>query len=137
LGTLTVAAHQATAVGQFLPGAINVFALTFCLTGVTALFSACDHNRWRTMSLAVGFFVVSFLLRLVSRIAQAGGWAKHLEWIKYTTFLTAFEPQQLILMPGAAESLAWRYNATLIGIGLACYAIAAVIFSVRDIPQPR
>lgn len=137
LGTLTVAAHRATGAGQFLPGAVNVFALTFCLTGITALLSSWDHNRWRAMSLSVGIVVVSFLLRLVARISQAGGWARHLEWLKYATFLTAFEPQQLILMPDAAKSLAWQYHGTLIGIGLACYATGAVIFTVRDIPQPR
>ncbi len=130
LGIATVELHASLSVRQFLPGAANLCALTFCLTGLTALCSSWDHNRWRTMALAGGFYVVSFLLWLVARVWQAG-W-----WLKYLTILTAFEPQRLILQPDA-QSLAWRYNGTLIALGLLSYAAAAVIFTRRDIPQPR
>ena len=130
LGIATVDLHARLDIGQFLPGAINLFALTFCLTGLTAFCSSWDHNRWRTMALAAGFYVVSLLIQLVARVWHAG------RWVKYLTFLTAFEPQQLILVPGS-ESLAWRYNGTLAAIGLVSYAAAAVIFTFRDIPQPR
>lgn len=130
LGIATVELHASLGVRQFLPGAVNLFALTFCMTGLTAFCSSWDHNRWRTMALAVGLYVVSFLVWLVVRVWPAG-W-----WLKYLTFLTAFEPQQLILMP-TVQSVAWRYHGTLLAIGLLSYATAAVILTFRDIPQPR
>ena len=49
---------------------------------------------------------------------------------------TAYEPQQLVT--GTAESwwLVARYDAVLIGIGLAAYLVGALIFARRDLPAP-
>ena len=66
-------------------------------------------------------------------------------WLKYYTFLTAFEPQQLayrfwpkVLAAEATESwnILIQYNAILIGLGLAAYAVATVVFTRRDLPAP-
>ena len=129
LGIATVELHVSLKATQFLPGTMNLFGLTFAMSGLTAFCSSWDHNRWRTMALAVGFYVVSFLLWLVARVWQTA-W-----WLKYLTFLTAFEPQRLILLPDS-QAIAWHYNGVLLALGLAGYVVAAVILTFRDIPSP-
>ena len=58
-------------------------------------------------------------------------------WLQYGSFLTAFEPQQLILAPDPQRHAALKYNATLLGIAFFCYIIAAIVISRRDIPTAR
>ncbi len=129
LGVQTVALPDAVAPEQFFPGVLNLFAMTFCLAGITALASACDRSRWRTILLAGGFFVVSSVVKMIARLWAPGA------WLKYLSFLTAFEPQKLILLdPEVTRPMAWRCNGALIGLGLAAYALAAIVFSRRDIP---
>ena len=59
------------------------------------------------------------------------------KWLFNFTFLSAFEPQEWILSAGNGSHVALRYNLTLIGLGLACYAVAVLVFNRRDIPGPR
>jgi len=114
---------------QFLPGALNLSSMVFCLAGITALVSAADRSRWRTILTAGGFFAVSSVIKMISRLWTPG------EWLKYLSFLTAFEPQQLILMDSdAPHSMAWSYDGTLLALGLGTYALAALVFSRRDLP---
>lgn len=113
------------------PGAINLAMMTFCLGGLTAVFSSWDRDRWRTIWLAGGLFAVSSLVKLIACLWKKG------DWLRYFTFLAAFEPQRLILLPeDVARPLAWQYNGVLLGIGLTGYVIAAVVFTRRDIPTP-
>ena len=70
------------------------------------------------------------IAKMVARLWPAG-W-----WIKYTSFLTAFEPQHLVLLSDQ-PGLAWRYNSSLFALGLACYTAAAIVLTRRDIPVPR
>jgi len=116
LGLSTVELEQDLSAWLFLPGAVNLFAMAFCMTGVTTLLSSWDRNRWRTIWLAVG----------------APG-----AWLKYLSFLTTFEPQQLILMREKAWSASIGYNVPLLAVGLLAYVAAAIIFVRRDIPVPR
>lgn len=128
-GLATVELSEAVVPRHFLPGVVNLFALTFCLAGITALLSACDRSRWRTVLLAGGLFVVSSIVKLIARLWPAGA------WLKYLSVLTPFEPQQLILLaPEITRRMAWEYNAVLLTIGLGAYAIAAAVFSRRDVP---
>ena len=128
LGLLITGPDPSISARQFLPGAINLFAMTFCLTGLTAFISSWNRDRWRTISIAVALFVVSLIVKMVARLWEPGA------WLKYLSFLSAFDPQRLIVSPEQAWSLSLRYNATLLGLGLAGYLAAAVIFSRRDIP---
>jgi ABC-2 type transport system permease protein len=128
LGLLTTGPDPSVSARQFLPGAINLFAMTFCLTGLTAFISSWNRDRWRTISIAVALFVVSLIVKMVARLWEPGA------WLKYLSFLSAFDPQRLIVSPEQAWSLSLRYDATLLGLGLAGYLAAAVIFSRRDIP---
>ena len=116
---------------DFLPGAVNLFFMTFCFTGMTTFFSAFDRSRWRTMCLAGGVLVVSILLDMVASIWKPGA------WLGYLSFLTAFDPPGLILEHQGDWAELLRLNGVLLCVGLACYTIAAVVFSRRDIPVPR
>jgi ABC-type transport system involved in multi-copper enzyme maturation permease subunit len=113
---------------DFLPGVLNLFSMTFCLAGITALISSWDRSRWRTILLAGGFFAVSSVVKMIARLWPPGA------WLKYLSFLTAFEPQKLILLdPGVTRTMAWWYDGALVGLGLGAYVLAAIVFSRRDI----
>lgn len=129
-GLATVTLDQEVVAADFVPGAVNLFALTFFLAGTSSLVSACDSQRWRTIGIMAGFYVVSLILKIVARIAP--GW----DWLMYLTFLGAFEPQALIVSPETAWEKSLRYDSTLIGLGLAAYALAMVVFRRRDLPAP-
>ena len=58
-------------------------------------------------------------------------------WLAYGSFLSAFDPQRLILLGADGWIVSLRYNGTLLGIGLAGYLAAAIVFSRRDIPVPK
>ncbi len=131
LGLLCVRFPNPPSLGQFLPGAVNLFAMTFCFTGITTFISSWNRDRWRTISLAGGFFIVSLILKFTARMLPAGKWLGHL------SFLNLFAPQELILSPPKGIWPGLHYDVTLILIGLCSYAIAAAVFWWRDIPAPR
>ncbi|OHB73164.1 MAG: hypothetical protein A2V70_18080 [Planctomycetes bacterium RBG_13_63_9] len=116
---------------QFLPGSINLFCMIFCLIGITTFVSSWNRDRWRTIALAMGVYIVSVIIKMVGRLWPEGA------WLEYCTFLTAYRPQRLILMPDETGLLAWRCNLTLIGLGLVCYAAAAIVLTYRDIPAAK
>ncbi len=131
LGLSSVRFADPPPLGQFLPGAANLFAMTFCFTGITTLVSSWNRDRWRTISLSGGFFILSLILEFVGR-AWTGG-----RWLRYLTFLSLFEPQELILVPSPGGWTGLRYDAILILLGLLSYAAAAAVFWWRDIPAPQ
>ena len=131
LGLLCIRFPNPPPLGQFLPGAVNLFAMTFCFTGITTLVSACNRDRWRTISLAGGFYVLSLILKFVARMWPAG------RWLGWLSFLNLFQPQELILAPPPDVWPGLRYDAMSVLLGLLGYAIAAVVFWWRDIPAPR
>ena len=132
LGILTVTLEGGPVRARdFLPGAVNLFFMTFCFTGITAFFSAFDRNRWRTMCLAGGFLVVSLLLDMVASLWKPGA------WLGYLSFLSAYDPPTLILEDGETWAGSIRLNGVLLVVGLVSYAIAGLVFSRRDIPVPR
>ena len=116
---------------QLLPGAVNLCAMTFCITGITTLISSLGSDRWRTILFTIGFFIISLIIEMVGRLWPAGA------WLKYFSILAAFQPQQLILLPDETTLTALKYNATLLGAGLLCYVAAAIALSRRDIPAAR
>ena len=71
---------------------------------------------------------------VVARSRQAGSpLVPSFDWLMNVTFLGAYEPQTLILDPSTAWTTALRYDGTLIGLGLAAYATATVVFCRRDL----
>ena len=131
IGLATIDFGDGVSARQFLPGAVNLFCLICCLTGVTTFISSWNRNRWRTISLAAGYYVVSVIIELVGRLWEWGS------WLKYCSFSTAFQPHRLILKPEETGLFAWSYNVPLLALGLAAYVAAAVILSYRDIPAGK
>jgi ABC-2 type transport system permease protein len=131
VGLKTVTLEKPVSPGQFAPGVWNLAAMVFCLSGITCLVSSWVADRWRAIFLTIGVFLVSFILELVGRMWPAGG------WLRYVSFLAAFQPQQLILYKQSGAWAALRPTVVLLGLGVACYVAAAVVFWRRDIPAAR
>lgn len=129
-GLSTVELGQQLSPQEFVPGALNLFSLTFCLAGMTTLVSAMDTYRWRTIGIMGGFYAVSLIIKIVGRMAPDWGWLLNI------SFLTAFEPQTRILTPGEAWGMALRHDGLLFGLGLGSYVLAAIVFCRRDLPAP-
>jgi ABC-2 type transport system permease protein len=141
-GLATVQLEEPVQAQIFVPAAINLFGLTFFLAGLTTLVSSPDRNRWRTISLVGGIYIVEMIFKVVGMTAI--GW----RWLNYLTFFTLFEPEPLAL--DAQKAWSWRvavpnggmelaglgFDALLLGMGLACYGLATVIFCRRDLPAP-
>ena len=128
VGLATVGMLDAASPWPFVRGAVNLGLMTFAMTGVTTLLSACDRDRWRTIFLAGAFYAVSAIVKMVARMWEQG------DWLKFFSLLTAFEPQQAILLePGPGTPLL-IYDTTLFVVGLICYLAAAFVFHRRDIP---
>ncbi len=131
IGVTAVGFRAEVSMRQFLPGVLNLAALAFCLGGMTTLVSSFDRDRWRTIWLSGGIFVLASIVKLISRL-----WARG-EWLRYASFLSAFEPQQLILARLDRWRLASEFSGALIVLGLLCYLAAIIVFARRDIPVPR
>lgn len=116
---------------RFLPGVVNLFSMTVCLTGLATLLSSMDRDRWRTIWLTGAWFILSLIVKIVARVWEPG-W-----WLKYTSFLTPFEPQRLILLRDGPAAQYWDCNWKLLAVALTAYLAAALIFTKRDIPVPR
>jgi ABC-2 type transport system permease protein len=115
---------------RFVPAVANVFGLMVCMGGLSALVSAADSHRWRTVGLLCGFYVFSILAKLIGRLA--GG----LSWVGLLSVFNAYEPQRLVGGGSEAWWLLARYDAVLLGLGIAAYLVGAVIFVRRDLPAP-
>jgi ABC-2 type transport system permease protein len=115
---------------RFVPAALNVFGLMVCFAGLTACVSAADSHRWRTIGILCGFYVFSLLAKLVGRLSGS------LSWMGFLSVFNAYEPQRLVGDPAEAWQRLAGYDAVLVGMGLAAYALGALIFSKRDLPAP-
>jgi ABC-2 type transport system permease protein len=118
------------AAADFIPAAINLFALTFFLAAASSLVSACDSYRWRAIGVMGGFYIIELVIKVVGRLAPK------FDWLMYGTFLGAFEPQVMVVSPERVWSMSLRYDGVLIGLALACYLLAAIVFCRRDLPAP-
>lgn len=116
--------------GRFVPAVGNVLGLMICMAGFSGLLSACDSHRSRTIGVMCGLYVASLVLKLVGRFSE------RLAWVGGLSVFDAYEPQRLV--GGTAESwwLLARYDAVLIGLGIAAYVAGAVVFARRDLPAP-
>lgn len=134
-------------VTDVIPAALNLFTLGFFLAGMTAFLSSWDRYRWRTIGIAVGISVVQLMLKVLSRAHDS------LEWLKFGTFYTAFEPQAAVYVALNRPDQLWHLmltdesgrwiglaplgdNLILVCLGLSGFIAASVIFSRRDLPAP-
>jgi len=142
VGLATVTLPDAISAALFIPPAVNLFALLFALGGMAALASSWDSQRWRTIGILGVWYAISMLMTIVSRISE--NW----QWLENLSYFHAYNPQSMVARPEAAWSM-WEYKEgafvglgfgghqlVLLGIGVVCYALGAVIFNRREIPAP-
>jgi len=141
-GLYTTSLYQEVAATRYIPAATNLFCLMICIGGIAALASSWDNQRWRTVGLMGALYVVSAVLAVAARISDR--W----HWLKYGTFLSAYNPLTAVAQPDAAWSLLEHHNGQvttlglggcqllLIAIGVVAYMIGAFIFARREIPAP-
>jgi ABC-2 type transport system permease protein len=141
IGLATVTLDQPAEIRVFIPAALNLFAITVFLAGLSTMVSSATNYRARTIGIVGGFYAVSMVVKIVGRVAR--GW----EWLTNFSFFTPFEPQLLVGDRGRAWVFYLRvgdsfalgglgYDSILIGLGLLFYVIAAWIFCRRDLPAP-
>jgi len=115
---------------DYVPAALNLFALTFFTAAIATLASSWDRYRWRTVGLVGAVYVVQLVMKMISRMVES------LDWMMWTTFLGAYQPQILATEPEQVWELSLRYNGVLLGLGLLAFVLSAVIFCRRDLPAP-
>jgi ABC-2 type transport system permease protein len=115
---------------RFVPAVGNVFGLMVCMAGLAALCSAAGSHRSRAIGILCGFYVVSLLAKLVGRLSE------RLEWVGWLSVFNAYEPQRLVSGQPDAWWLLGRYDAVLLGIGLAAFVAGGIVFARRDLPAP-
>jgi ABC-2 type transport system permease protein len=142
VGLASVTLEQPVSASAFVPAALNLFAITVFLAGLSTLVSSAANYRSHVIGLVGACYAVSMIVKIVGRLAP--GWG----WLGYGSFFTPFEPQLLVADPerawrywahatdGALELGGLGYDSILIGLGLAGYLAAAVIFYRRDLPAP-
>ena len=141
VGLQTITLDQPADFRLFIPAALNLYAITVFLAGLSTMVSSLTNYRARTIGIVGGFYAVSMVLKIIGRAAK--GW----EELTYASFFTPFEPQALVGVRGRAwtfwiesgDSFALGglgYDSILIGLGLVFYVVAAVVFCRRDLPAP-
>jgi ABC-2 type transport system permease protein len=113
----------------FWPGSVNMFFFLFALVGITTFVSSFESQRWRTIGIVIGFYCVSLMLKVLSRVWEDGA------WLNYLSLPGAYEPQRLVIYPERIDELL-AYNGVFLVVGLLSYALAFVIFTRRDLPPP-
>lgn len=139
----------------FIPSAVNLFCLGFFFAGLSTWLSSFDRYRWRTIGLAIAFFVISIVLKVVGKAVETT-WPL-LSCIQWLSVFSAYEPQKLVEYGMRREEfvwtlVAWKGSGTLefgaiefgplawygllVGLGLTFYAAAVRTFHRRDLPAP-
>lgn len=139
LAVKTVDFKQEVSPWRFAPGVINLFAMVFFMTGLTTLVSTWIRDRWYVIAASTGFFILSFIVKMTARLWPAG-WPEAVDipkWLLRATFLSLFEPQEMILVGPGGWLAGWPSSAGLIALGLAAYVAAALVFRWRDVPTVR
>lgn len=111
-------------IGAFLLLNIGAFALHLLVSGI-CFFASCLFNDTK-YSLAVGAGIPA-LCYVIQMIANAG---EKMEYAKYATFFTLFDPKGII----RGDSEAYWAVAVLAISGIMIYVLGSIIFVKKDIP---
>ena len=131
----------------FIPAAVNYFGLGVFLVGFTTLMSSWDRYRWRTIGIAVGFYILSTILELLGLAVEG------FQWVKAFTFFSAYEPIRFVSEAFDDPALEWAWvirdaegaiakigplggTSMLTLLGIAGIILGTVIFCRRDLPAP-
>lgn len=129
----------------FLPATVNLFGFSFFLLSLSVMCSSADRYRWRTIGLVVGFYVVQLLMFLLGKASPTT------QPILYFTFFSLYQPDAIVYFVSNQPQGAWwitsfdyrlgvlgplGFSLILVGLGIACYICAAIIFVRRDLPAP-
>ncbi len=129
------------------PATLNLAALGFFLLAMTTMLSSFDRYRWRTIGIAVTIWVIMSIAKVVG-MAVESAW-----WLQYLSFFTPYSPEWAVYVgvrnPEDIWALGWLTGTgdrqflsplsnilILLGLGTACYTIAATVFCRRDLPAP-
>jgi ABC-2 type transport system permease protein len=122
---------------NFVGALANVAALLFAVGGYTMALSAMGRQRWKVMSVALGFTLVQFLVNLLGQL-----WDVLEPWRPLTVFYY-YQPQSIILHQKWTVSVASWWPAgevNVIGVlflvGAMGYVVAYATFTERDLPAP-
>ena len=69
LGLACVHFEKTIPASAFLPGAVNLFSMTFCFTAITTFVSSWSRDRWSAIGIAGGFFIFSLIMKLIADVA--------------------------------------------------------------------
>jgi len=129
----------------YIPAAGNLFALGIFLAGLTTFLSSWDSLRWRTIGLAVSFWVIQLVLWMLSRTVES------CRWLEQITFFGVYRPEQAVYLAVEHPEQVWHWflydpagkwvglaplgsMALLIGLGACGFIAAGIIFNRRDLP---
>lgn len=129
----------------FLPATINFFCYGVMLCGITAMMSAWDRYRWRTIGIVTAFHICQALTKLLGMASPA------YSWVLYFSIYSAYEPESIVRCADVQPADTWNfyvtindvtrlggsgYNTILLTAGILGFLIAAWIFRKRDLPAP-
>ena len=132
---------------MFLPGLVNLFSLGFFLSALSAMVSALDSFRWRTIGILSAFYFGNAGIKILGMSMEES------PWVVYCSIFGLYSPASSIELSqhNIFAALAWfRYdaqgaiassgpllnNVLLLGLGLVCYVIGTRVFQKRDLPAP-
>ncbi|PHQ34120.1 ABC transporter permease subunit [Rhodopirellula bahusiensis] len=123
----------------------HLFAFGFFLLGLSAFFSSVDRYRWRTIGAVMTVYVIQLIMYGLGKAAES------LSFLQSMSFFNCYKPQRMTSLVRDGDLWSpWSitlpiedgwlpplgYPMLLIGMGLACYLIALVVFTRRDLPAP-
>jgi ABC-2 type transport system permease protein len=114
-------------------GLLNLAALTFAMSGVGLLISACGRNRWRTTGWAVLLVIGMFVLNVIAQLWEPLGPVRPLTLFFY------YQPHHHWLndrWTADVGGLAVPAVPLLLAVGATGYAAAWRVFRKRDLPAP-
>jgi len=132
---------------MFLPGLVNLFSLGFFLSAFSAMVSAMDSFRWRTLGILSAFYFANAGVKILGMSLEES------PWVVYCSIFGLYSPANSIELAqhNLLDAFQWvRYdeagafvssgpllnNLLLIGLGVICYQIGVRVFQKRDLPAP-
>lgn len=132
---------------MFLPGIINFFALGFFLAAASAMVSAWDSFRWRTIGIMSAFYFVNAGIKIFGMSLDENRWITHLSIFGF------YSPANAIALTQDHWTFQWHLfqydasgailqsgpllnNLVLIVLGAVAYWIGCRRFEKRDLPAP-